>query len=62
MRGKLGHINRAVAAILALLWACAGIVGLVAAYAYGRWVLGPLPSFHCGMPFFGLTWSLVPVC
>ena len=39
MRDKLGHINRAVAAILALVWACAGIVGLVAAYAYGRWVL-----------------------
>jgi hypothetical protein len=39
MRGKLGHINRAVAAILSLVWACAGIAGLVAAYAYGRWVL-----------------------
>ena len=39
MRDKLGHINRAVAAILSLVWGCAGIAGLVAAYAYGRWVL-----------------------
>jgi hypothetical protein len=39
MRGKLGQINRAVAAILALVWACAGIAALVAAYASGRWVL-----------------------
>jgi hypothetical protein len=40
MRAKLGHINRAVAAMLSLVWACAGVVGLVAAYARGRWVLG----------------------
>jgi len=39
MSGKLGSINRAVAAMLALIWACAGIAGLVAAYAYGRWLL-----------------------
>ena len=38
-RTKLGHINRGVAAILSLVWACAGILGLVAAYVYGRWVL-----------------------
>jgi hypothetical protein len=39
MQTKLGHINRAVAAILSLVWACAGITGLVAAYVYGRWML-----------------------
>ena len=39
MRAKLGHISRAVAAILSLIWASAGIAGLAAAYAYGRWVL-----------------------
>ena len=40
MRAKLGHINRAVAAMLSLVWACAGVVGLVAAYARCRWALG----------------------
>ena len=39
MRAKLGHISRAVAAILSLVWALVGIAGLAAAYAYGRWVL-----------------------
>ena len=39
MRGKLGHINRAVAGILSVVWAFAGIIGLVIAYAHGRWVL-----------------------
>ena len=39
MRNELGYINRAAAAILSLVWACAAIAGLVAAYAYGRWVL-----------------------
>jgi hypothetical protein len=56
MRGKLGHINRAVAAILALLWACAGIVGLVAAYAYGRWVLGLAALFSL---WYAVLWAHV---
>src|SRR5262245_24076010 len=36
---KLGPISRGVAAILSLVWGCAGILGLVVAYAFGRWVL-----------------------
>ena len=43
MRGTLGHINPAVAAMLSLVWACAGIGGLVAAYAY--WVLAVAALF-----------------
>jgi hypothetical protein len=39
MRRTLDRINRGVAASLALIWACAGLVGLIAAYLYGRWVL-----------------------
>ena len=38
MRTKLGSINRLVAVILALVWACAGVPGLVAAYVYGAWM------------------------
>ena len=38
MRSKLGSINRLVAAMLALVWACAGVAGLVVAYIYGAWV------------------------
>jgi len=43
VQNKRGHINlvdRTVAAILALVWACAGVAGLVAAYVYGRWLVG----------------------
>ena len=39
MAGKRAHINRIAAAILSLVWASAGVAGLVAAYTYGRWVL-----------------------
>ena len=38
MRTKLGSINRLVAVILALVWACAGVAGLVVAYVYGAWM------------------------
>ena len=37
MRTKLGSINRLVAVILALVWACAGVADLVVAYVYGAW-------------------------
>jgi hypothetical protein len=37
---RLGRLNRTVAAVLALVWGLAGTAGLVAAYVYGRWVLG----------------------
>ena len=38
MHSRLGSINRLVAAILALVWGCAGVAGLVVAYIYGAWV------------------------
>jgi hypothetical protein len=38
MRTKLGSINRFVAVILALVWCCAGVAGLIAAYVYGAWM------------------------
>jgi len=38
MRTKLGSINRLVAVILALVWACAGVAGLVVGYVYGAWM------------------------
>ncbi|HEX9276511.1 MAG TPA: hypothetical protein VGA51_08970 [Casimicrobiaceae bacterium] len=38
MRTKLGSINRLVAVILALVWACGGVAGLVVAYVYGAWM------------------------
>jgi len=38
MHRKLGSISRLVAVILALVWACAGVAGLVAAYVYGAWM------------------------
>ena len=58
MRGKLGRINRAVAAIFALLWACAGIAGLVAAYAHGRWALA-LPALFA--LWYAALWAHVVV-
>jgi hypothetical protein len=36
---KFGPVSRLIAAILSLAWACAGVSGLVAAFAFGRWVL-----------------------
>ena len=38
MHTKLGSINRLVAVILALAWACAGVGGLVVGYVYSTWV------------------------
>jgi len=38
MQTKLRSINRLIAAILALIWACAGVGGLVVAYVYGTGV------------------------
>ena len=39
MRTKLGSINRIIATILAVVWASAGVAGLVVAYVSGRWVV-----------------------
>jgi hypothetical protein len=45
MRYKLGSINRLVALILALVWGCAGVAGLVVAYVYGHWVVAVVSLF-----------------
>ena len=45
MRTELGSINRLVALILALVWGYAGVVGLVVAYVYGRWVAAVVALF-----------------
>ena len=48
MPTKLGPINRVVAAVLALVWACIGVAGFVVAYASGRWVVGLAAVFALG--------------
>jgi hypothetical protein len=40
MANNLKPINRTVAAMLALVWACVGLAGVVTAYVSGRWVIG----------------------
>ena len=56
MRGKLGQVNRAVAAILALAWACTGIAAMVAAFASGRWVLALVALFAV---WYATLWARV---
>jgi hypothetical protein len=56
MRSKRGHIDRAVAAILSLVWACAGIAGAVAAYTTGRWVLAIAALFAL---WYAALWAQV---
>ena len=53
---KLGHINRAIAAILALIWALSGITGLVAAYVYGRWIIALAALFAL---WYAVLWARV---
>jgi hypothetical protein len=58
MRGKLGSINRLVAVILALVWACAGIAGLVVAYVYGRRMAAVVAFFAL---WYAVLWVRVVV-
>ena len=55
MRAKLGPINRAVAAILSLIWACAGMAGLAAAYTSGHWLCRSHPVMRSFQVFIALT-------
>jgi len=48
MPSKLGPINRVVAAMLALVWACIALGGFIVAYASGRWVVGLAAVFALG--------------
>ncbi len=45
MRTRLGHVNRLVAAILAVIWAAVGIIGLVIGCVYGRWLVAAVALF-----------------
>ena len=56
MRTKLSYINRFVAMILALVWACAGVAGLVVAYVSGRWVIALVALFAL---WYALLWVRV---
>ena len=40
MQTRLSRVSRVAAALLAVVWGGAGAGGLVAAYFYGRWVIG----------------------
>jgi hypothetical protein len=58
MRSNVGQVNRFVALILALVWACAGVFGLVMAYVYGRWVMAIAALLAL---FYALLWIRVAV-
>jgi hypothetical protein len=58
MRSNVGQVNRFVALILALVWACAGVLGLVMAYVYGRWVMAIAALLAL---FYALLWIRVAV-
>jgi hypothetical protein len=53
---KLGRVSRLVAAILSLIWACAGVLGLVTALTHGRWVLMLPATFAL---WFSVLWTRV---
>jgi hypothetical protein len=55
---KLGSIDRAVAAMLALAWAVAGLAGLVAAYVYAAW---PVVAAAVFALWYAVLWSRVAV-
>jgi hypothetical protein len=58
MHTKLGSINRLVAVILALVWACAGVAGLVVAYVYGAWMAAVAAIFAL---WYAVLWVRVVV-
>ena len=58
MRTKLDSINRLVAVILALVWACAGVAGLVVAYVYGAWMAAVAAIFAL---WYAVLWVRVIV-
>ena len=55
---KVGSISRVVAAMLALVWACAGIAGLVVAFTQGLWVAGIAGVFAL---WYALLWARVGI-
>ncbi len=55
---KLSAINRSVAGILALAWACAGVAGLTVAFAYGVWVVVVAAIFAL---WYAVLWARVGI-
>jgi hypothetical protein len=55
---KLSSINRFVAGILALVWACAGVAGLTVAFAYGAWLAGVAAIFAL---WYAVLWARVGI-
>ncbi len=55
---KFGSINRLVAAILALVWACAGVAGLTVAFSQGLWVAGIAGVFAL---WYAILWARVSI-
>ena len=48
MRAKLSRVNRVVAGVLSLVWAGAGVGGLITGYLYGRWVIAAVAVVALG--------------
>jgi len=49
-------VNRATALVLALVWMCAGIAGVVLGVLYGRWLLAASGAFAIG---YAVLWLRV---
>lgn len=55
---KFGSINRVVAAILALVWACAGVAGLTVVFSQGLWVAAVGGVFAL---WYAILWARVGI-
>jgi len=55
-RNALRGINRVVALLLATIWLCAGVAGVVLGYIYSRWLLISIGVFAL---WYALLWSRV---
>ena len=54
----LNPINRTVAAILAVIWGCVGIAGVLTAFVQHRWAVGIAALFALG---YAVLWVRVVV-
>lgn len=58
MAGKLGSVNRFMAAALACFWSAGGLAGLAAALLTDRWLLAVAGIFALG---YALLWARVAI-
>ena len=58
MAGKLGSVNRFMAAVLACVWSAGGLAGLAAAFLTGRRPLALAALFALG---YALLWARVAI-